>query len=390
MGDEIRESHREGILTMNPLRIADQLRSDYLELLSTTFSPRQERLRRDFRAAIEREGFLTREPFVSLAQPYKIGSALTELHAETRRRFGPIAETPYAHQASAARRILNGEPAVVATGTGSGKTEAFLMPILDHCIRSSQTDVVKAILVYPMNALANDQRDRIRKLVAGTKVSFGVYTGETKQFGTRPDGTPDNERLTRGEFRAHPPDLLLTNYRMLEYLLLRGDGRALFKNHAVRFIVLDEVHTYKGALGTDVACLLRRMRAALGGTNPLFIGTSATLQTGEGDPRAGVAEFFARLTGQPTSPESVIREETHNPDMFESSAESFHHSAGFGKVRTASTGSEADRFQRRHHRGVVGAEFPCIPASGLAKRAEADLGYRQRTCRDFGAPGRLP
>ena len=300
---------------MNPLRIADQLRSDYLELLSTTFSPRQERLRRDFRAAIEREGFLTREPFVSLAQPYKIGPALTELHAETRRRFGPIAETPYAHQASAARRILNGNPAVVATGTGSGKTEAFLMPILDHCIRSAQADVVKAILVYPMNALANDQRDRIRKLVAGTRVSFGVYTGETKQFGTRPDGTPDNERLTRGEFRAHPPDLLLTNYRMLEYLLLRGDGRALFKNHAVRFIVLDEVHTYKGALGTDVACLLRRMRAALGGTKPLFIGTSATLQAGEGDPRAGVAEFFARLTGQPTSPESVIREETHNPDM---------------------------------------------------------------------------
>ena len=189
------------------------------------------------------------------------------------------------------------------------------MPILDHCIRSSQTDVVKAILVYPMNALANDQRDRIRKLVAGTRVSFGVYTGETKQFGTRPDGTPDNERLTRGEFRAHPPDLLLTNYRMLEYLLLRGDGRALFKNHAVKFIVLDEVHTYKGALGTDVACLLRRMRAALGGTKPLFIGTSATLQTGEGDPRAGVAEFFARLTGQPTSPESVIREETHNRDL---------------------------------------------------------------------------
>ena len=300
---------------MNPLRIADQLRSDYLELLTTTFSPRQERLRRDFRAAIEREGFLTRESFVSLAQPYKTASALTELHQETRRRFGPIAETPYVHQASASRRILNGDPVVVATGTGSGKTEAFLMPILDHCIRTAQRDVVKAILVYPMNALANDQRDRIRKLVTGTKVSFGVYTGETKQFGTRPDGTPENERLTRAEFRAHPPDLLLTNYRMLEYLLLRGDGRAIFKDHAVRFVVLDEVHTYKGALGTDVACLLRRMRAALGGTNPLFIGTSATLQSGDGDPRTGVAEFFTRLTGQSTPAASVIREETTTPEM---------------------------------------------------------------------------
>ncbi len=300
---------------MNPLRIAEQLRADYLELLTTTFSPRQDRLRRDFRAAIEREGFLTREPFVSLAQPYKIAPALTELHEETRHRFGPIADAPYFHQAVAARRILNGDSAVVATGTGSGKTEAFLMPILDHCIRVFQPDVVKAILVYPMNALANDQRDRIRKLLAGSKVSFGVYTGETKQFGARPEDAPDNERLMRAEFRAHPPDLLLTNYRMLEYLLLRGDGRAIFKNHAIRFVVLDEVHTYKGALGTDVACLLRRLRAALGGTSPLFVGTLATLQSGGGDPRAGVAEFFTRLTGQPTPSDAVIREETTAPEM---------------------------------------------------------------------------
>jgi hypothetical protein len=300
---------------MNPIRIAEELRADYLELLTTTFSPRQERLKRDFRTAIEREGFLTREPFVSLAQPYKTAPALMELHEETRRRFGPIAETPYVHQAIAARRILNGNSAIVATGTGSGKTEAFLMPILDHCIRIPQPDLVKAILIYPMNALANDQRDRIRRLVAGTKISFGVYTGETKQFGARPDDAPDNERLTRAEFRAHPPDLLLTNYRMLEYLLLRGDGRAIFKNHAIRFIVLDEVHTYKGALGTDVACLLRRMRAALGGSKPLFIGTSATLQTGEDDPRTGVAEFFTRLTGQQTPADSVIREETTELEM---------------------------------------------------------------------------
>ena len=200
---------------MNPLRIAEQLRTDYLDLLTTTFSPRQDRLRRDFRAAIEREGFLTREPFVSLAQPYKIAPPLIELVAETRRRFGQVAETPYLHQAKATQRILNGEPVVVATGTGSGKTEAFLMPILDHCFRVAEPDTVKAILVYPMNALANDQRNRIRKLLAGTRVSFGVYTGETKQYGTRPEDAPDNERLTRTEFRAHPPDLLLTNYRML-------------------------------------------------------------------------------------------------------------------------------------------------------------------------------
>jgi hypothetical protein len=300
---------------MNPLRIAEQLRTDYLQLLTTTFAPRQERLKRDFRTAVEREGFLTGEPFVSLALPYQGAAALTELLPETRERFGAIAETPYAHQGEAARRILAGLATVVATGTGSGKTEAFLMPIVDHCLRVAAPDTLKAILVYPMNALANDQRDRIRKLLAGTKVSFGVYTGETRQWGQRPEGIPENERLMRSEFRAHPPDILLTNYRMLEYLLLRGDGRAMFRNHAVRFIVLDEVHTYKGALGTDVACLMRRLRAALGEANPQFIGTSATLQSGDGDPRAGVAEFFARLTGQVTPAEAVIRERTAPPEL---------------------------------------------------------------------------
>jgi very-short-patch-repair endonuclease len=296
---------------MNPLRIADRLRIDYLRLLTTTFSPRQPELGEDFRRQIERDGFLTREPFVSLAQPYRRGSALVELASETRERFGAIPETPYQHQAAAVRRILAGQAAVIATGTGSGKTEAFLMPIVDHCLRNPLRDVVKAVLVYPMNALANDQRDRIRRLLAGSDVSFGVYTGETKQWGQgRPENAPENERITRAEFRAHPPDLLLTNYRMLEYLLLRGDGREIFRNHAVRFVVLDEVHTYRGALGTDMACLLRRLRAALGQTSPLFVGTSATLQSGDGDPRAGVAEFFARLTGQPTPAEAVIREET--------------------------------------------------------------------------------
>lgn len=123
---------------MNPLRIADQLRTDYLQLLTTTFAPRQEGLKRDFGIAVEREGFLTREPFVSLALPYQQSSALTELLPETRERFGAIAETPYAHQGEAVRRIIAVLPTVVATGTGSGKTEAFLMPIVDLCLRAAQ------------------------------------------------------------------------------------------------------------------------------------------------------------------------------------------------------------------------------------------------------------
>lgn len=305
---------------MNPLLIARNLRDEYLRLLKTTFRPRQQELRDSFDAEIERDGFLTREPFIALAQPFKSASALTELLPETRQRFAPMTETPYQHQAEACRRILERKPTVVATGTGSGKTEAFLMPIVDHCLRVHKPGVhtVKAILIYPMNALANDQNNRIRERLAGTDVSFGRYTRETRMWGTRPADTPDNERVLRNEFRAAPPDLLLTNYMMLEYMLMRGDGREIFKNHQIQFIVLDEVHTYHGLLGTDVACLLRRLREALRKSNstiePLFIGTSATLQAGEeGDPRTGVADFFTRLTGQPTPPESVITETTNPP-----------------------------------------------------------------------------
>lgn len=305
---------------MNPLQIARTLREDYLTLLRTTFAPRQQDLREAFNTEIEREGFLTREPFVSLAQPYRHGPALSMLLEETVHRFGPIAAHPFMHQAQAVQRIMSGQPVVIATGTGSGKTEAFLMPIVDHCLRHPGEPGVKAILIYPMNALAADQLKRIRNLLAGSGVSFGQYTGMTESRGQRSPDAPIELRETRAEFRASPPDILLTNYQMLEFMLIRGDGRDIFRSHQVRFIVLDEVHTYHGALGTDVACLLRRLRASLAETStvqspPLFIGTSATLQSPDGgeDPAAGVARFFNRLTGQEVSVDAVISEQIDPP-----------------------------------------------------------------------------
>lgn len=305
---------------MNPLAVAGALRADYLKLLRTTFAPRQTALREAFNRELEREGFLTREPFVALAQPYRYGQPISEVLDEARQRFGVIAERPFEHQREACLRILRGLPTVIATGTGSGKTEAFLLPIVDHCLRHRGEPGPKAVLIYPMNALVNDQRLRIRSLLAGVGVSYGAYTGETQFTGERPADAPAEERVTRVEFVASPPDLLLTNYQMLEYLLIRGDGREIFKNHRVRFVVLDEVHTYHGALGTDVAYLLRRLRAALrqgrpDDPEPLFVGTSATLHAGDaGNPRTEVAVFFEALTGQPTSAEAVVTEQIVLPD----------------------------------------------------------------------------
>ena len=107
---------------------------------------------------------------MALAQPYENAPRSTSSRPRHAPAFGPIAERPYRHQSDACRRILEGKPTVVATGTGSGKTEAFLMPIVDHCLREHREgeDSVKAILIYPMNALANDQCGRIRKLLDGT------------------------------------------------------------------------------------------------------------------------------------------------------------------------------------------------------------------------------
>ena len=279
---------------MNPLLIARNLRTEYLKLLKTAFAPRQTELAEAFRAEIEKDGFLTREPFIALAQPFENAPPLDVLSTGGPRRFGPIAERPYRHQADACRRILEGKPTVVATGTGSGKTEAFLMPIIDHCLRDHREgeDSVKAILIYPMNALANDQCGRIRKLLDGTTVSFGRYTGETRIMGSRPADAPENERVLRTEFRTRPPDLLLTNYLMLEYMLMRKDGREIFKNHRVRYHRARRGphlprHPRDRRRLPDAAAPRRPAQEQSRSSSPVFIGTSATLQAGEeSDPKS--------------------------------------------------------------------------------------------------------
>ena len=184
---------------------------------------------------------------------------------------------------------------------------------------------------------------------------------------------------------------------MLEYLLLRGDGRALFRNHAVRFVVLDEVHTYKGALGTDVACLVRRLRAALGEANPLFIGTSATLQSGAGDPRTGVAEFFAHLTGQPTPAESVIRERTAAPALPEGLSlapppQITAEDLGTFSPDDAGTGAgvdpETDELQCRESGGVLGIHGAAVSPAQLAERSVTSFGRCGKTRCAAGTRGR--
>lgn len=243
---------------------------------------------------------------------------------------------PHAHQAQAWRRLSSRDlgdgdpgpkPTIVTTGTGSGKTEAFLYPILDHVMRmkSAGQAGIKALILYPMNALANDQARRLAEVITGVPQLRGIraalYTG---QQGPQSSTITSTTLITsRDAIREDPPDILLTNYKMLDQLLLRRADSPLWSASAesLRYIVLDEFHTYDGAQGTDVAMLLRRLglvlrRALPVGTDPAVlarplglmtpVATSATLGD-QGDPAAMVA-FAKMVFGVEIPDDSVITE----------------------------------------------------------------------------------
>ena len=259
--------------------------------------------------------------------------------------------TPYHHQAEAFRRLRtqdeNGarrpDPTLVITGTGSGKTESFLYPVLDHAARARGNGQrgTKALLLYPMNALANDQADRLAKLItdepALAGVTAGIYTGESK--GSVRKVTRDSLITDREYMQADPPDILLTNYKMLDQLLLREEDREIWKRSAtsMQYLVLDEFHTYDGAQGTDVALLLRRLglmlkahqpKGFLGdySTNPLGrvtpVATSATL--GGDDDTQKVLDFAGTIFGESVSPDALVGERMLSyPEWVDEMAQSF-------------------------------------------------------------------
>lgn len=185
----------------------------------------------------------------------------------------------YAHQRQGILSILDGHHTIISTGTGSGKTETFLIPILDHCLQTTERGT-KAIIIYPMNALAGDQVERIGKYTRDINITFGLYTGATPENNS--DGKIDrkfpNQLICRDEIRANPPDILITNYVMLDRMLTRDKDQRIFIESmgTLRHIVLDELHTYTGSKATHLKYLLTRLRYYCK-KKPIYIGTSATL-----------------------------------------------------------------------------------------------------------------
>lgn len=236
---------------------------------------------------------LSSEPFEPFCRR-RLSSALLEaVHRSAPQ--GKRIERLYAHQTAGIESILDGVDTVVATGTGSGKTETFLFPVLDHCLQNPGPGV-KALIVYPMNALANDQLRRLGDLVgaaraSGATVRYGSFTGLTPHSAsdstrTNPPAYPlsDGHVVYRDDVRHDPPDILITNYVMLDRMLTTSgpdSDHAIFERSAdtLRYVVLDELHTYTGNNATHLRGLLRRLRHVLH-QRPVFVGTSATLASG--------------------------------------------------------------------------------------------------------------
>lgn len=227
----------------------------------------------------------------------------------------------YQHQVAAMELARRGESYVVTSGTGSGKSLTYFLPIIDAFLRRPPTpDRVAALVVYPMNALVNSQLEALKKLKRGYEqrtgsrfpVSFAKYTG-------------DVQGDARRALQTHPPQILLTNYVMAELMLVRPDDQALLPSpishlpssgEGLRFLIFDELHTYRGRQGADVAMLIRRLKERCAAPGLVCVGTSATMVASrEATPlqrRETVADFASQVFGRAMTQEQAI-EETLEP-----------------------------------------------------------------------------
>jgi ATP-dependent helicase YprA (DUF1998 family) len=292
----------------------------YRSFIKSSYRLADPALRAQFEGHVDRAEVLVKGPYVTLARDFVEGQKLSQIlasgcgHVNLARLHWPFGDTPlYGHQENAFRSVEAGKNVIVKTGTGSGKTEAFLLPVLSGVLRANEQGVrgTKAVLLYPMNALANDQLLRLRELLreSNTGISFALYTGESETVAqTIGEPLSGHELTRRDEIRRNPPDVILTNYKQLEFLLVRKADRALF-TPALRYVVLDEIHSYRGALATELACLLRRLKARCGVKKGSIrvIGTSATVsQDAGGD--AALARFVTDLFDEPFELGDIVGE----------------------------------------------------------------------------------
>lgn len=309
-------------MPLNPVQFAHSVCDEFLRYIFSAFPISDPDLQRQARQLLERPSSLdiplVQGPYVSLSEAFAKGDPVERLardgvlHPAMPGLIGYA--NMYAHQQRVLEAVKAGRHVLVATGTGSGKTESFLYPIVDDLLRQRDQGItagLTAILVYPMNALANDQLERLRDVLGGTGVTFAQWVGTTPDTdaGVKMDRfesssrdaylaerrkrrqeaqaedravhplAPPEECCSEKAIRERKPRILITNYRQLEVLLTRLPDVTLFADAPLKYLVFDEAHTYDGATGAEVACLIRRLRLLSGKTDDevTCIGTSATL-----------------------------------------------------------------------------------------------------------------
>ena len=323
-------------MAFSPIDAAKEIEKKYRRYLSALFSLDDPAYQEMFRQALHQSAPFAKGPYLDVSDAFRKGCTLRELIQDgtlpsSFARFAvPLDRPLYQHQLEALQKVNRGQNLIVSTGTGSGKTESFLYPILRElaCEYESGTlsPGVRALLIYPMNALANDQIERLRELLAAfPEITYGSYTGQTKE--RRQDALAEyralnggqypaeNELISREQMKAAPPNILVTNYAMLEYLLVRPKESEFFSEKLQKywhFIVLDEAHVYNGSTGIEVSMLLCRLRARLQKNDIQYILTSATL--GSEDENEQVAHFGTDLCASPFRAENVVRADRINLD----------------------------------------------------------------------------
>ena len=239
--------------------------------------------------------------------------------------------TPYVHQSlawNALKKVKSDseikQSMVVTTGTGSGKTECFMLPLVndltDNDGKAKNIGCVEALFLYPLNALMEDQKERLHKLLDGTGLKFASYNSNlpkeyiekndlskydketNSQIEAEKKKYPNTIVATRKELHQTPPNILLTNPSMLEYMLMRKNDQHLFEGKSLKWIVIDEAHTYSGAAATELAMLIRRVLNAFGIEDPntiRFALSSATIGNEENkdNKQAQLLDFISGITG---------------------------------------------------------------------------------------------
>ena len=339
----------------DPIKASDNIKDEFISYISTSFHLADREYARQFTNALSKANTITKGPYLDISDSFETGKSINELIGE--HELSPLfnilepgvpegekeiklLRPLYKHQELAIRKINAGKNLVVTTGTGSGKTECFMLPIINHLLQEKEkgmlNDGVRAILIYPMNALANDQMKRLRRVLKQfPEITFGVYNRNTEQeeakgiaeFGKvfkdengRALKPLKNEVISRDTMRTKPPHILVTNYAMLEYMMLRPNDDLVFSGANLRFLVLDEAHVYKGATGIETSLLLRRLKARISNPGDVHhILTSATLGGKEAD--SDIVSFASTLCDASFDSNDIIRSRTIMPEFPENSME---------------------------------------------------------------------